>query len=107
MPIDQQATTRLELPQGLRRQQPPIRHRLGQRGPAVPTGRLGGLEDGLVADQLAGELEGGRVGLPGQQELGPMPIQHSGGAVAVAVLQLGLVVPDGQQLDALAAAGGG
>ena len=36
-----------------------------------------------------------------------MPVQHRGGAVAVAVLELGLVVPDGQQLDALAAAGGG
>jgi hypothetical protein len=36
-----------------------------------------------------------------------MPIQHRRGAMAVAVLQLGLVVPDGQQLDALAAAGGG
>jgi hypothetical protein len=36
-----------------------------------------------------------------------MPVQHRRGSVAVAVLELGLVVPDGQQLDALAAAGGG
>jgi hypothetical protein len=36
-----------------------------------------------------------------------MAIQDGRGAVAVAVLELGLVVPDGQQLDPLAAAGGG
>jgi hypothetical protein len=36
-----------------------------------------------------------------------MPIEDSRGAVAVAVLQLGLVMPDSQQLDALASSGGG
>src|SRR3712207_7572575 len=41
------------------------------------------------------------------QELGPMPVEDGRGSVAVAVLDLGLVVPDGQQLNALAAAGGG
>ena len=107
MPIHQQRPPGLELPQRLRRQQPPIGRRLGQRRPAVPAGRLRGLGDGLVADQLGGQLEGGRVGLAGQQQLGPMAVQDGGGAVAVAVLELGLVVPDGQQLDALAAAGGG
>jgi hypothetical protein len=75
--------------------------------PAVPAGRLRGLDHGLVPDELAGELQGGRVGLAGQQQLGPVAVEHGGGAVAVAVLELGLVVPDGQQLDALASSGGG
>ena len=42
----------------------------------------------------------------GEQQLGPMPIQHGRGAVAVAVGQLGLV-PDSQRLDVLGTAGGG
>jgi hypothetical protein len=45
--------------------------------------------------------EGGRVGLAGQQQLGPVAVQHSGSAIAVAMLQLRFVVPEGQQLDAL------
>ena len=69
--------------------------------PAVAAGGLRGLGDGLVADQLGGQFEGGRIGLAGEEQLGPMPIEDRGRPVAVAVLQLGLVMPDCQQLDAL------
>ena len=100
MPIHQQPPPGLELPQRLRRQQPAIRHRLSQGGPAVAAGGLRGLGDGFVADQLGRQLQGGRIRLAGQQQLGPMPVQDRRRPVAVAVLELGLVVPDGQQLDA-------
>ena len=82
---------------------PPIR----SGGPPHPPGRLRGLEDSLVADQLGGQLQGGRIGLATEQELGPMPVQDGGSPMAVAVLELGLVVPDRQQLDPLPSPGRG
>jgi hypothetical protein len=104
MPIDEQATAGLELPECLRRQQPAVADRLGQRRPPVAASGLRGLLHSFVADQLGGQLEGRRVGLATEEQLGPMAVEDGGGAMAVAVLELSLVMPDGQQLDALASA---
>jgi hypothetical protein len=75
MPVDQQATARLDLPQGLRQEQAPVRNRLGHGGAAIPAGRLGGLEDGLIPDQLGGEFERCRVSPAGQQQLARCPLR--------------------------------
>jgi hypothetical protein len=104
--VDQQGALGLELADRLRRQQPAVGHR-DRLAVAAVAGSLGGLGDGLVADQLRGKLERGRVGLAGQDELGAVAVEHGGGTAAVPVGELGLVVPDRQELDALAAAGGG
>jgi hypothetical protein len=43
---------------------------------------------------------------PNEEDLGPVAVEDGGGPVPVAMHQLGLVMPDAEQLDALAAAGG-
>src|SRR6266542_6867877 len=53
------------------------------------------------------QLQRVHIGLTGQEQLGAVAVQHGGGAAAVAVLELPQVVPDGHQLDALAAGGRG
>ena len=65
MPIHQQGPPRLELPQRLRRQQPPIGRRLGQRGAAVPAGRLRGL-GARPRPRPAWRPARGRPGRPGR-----------------------------------------
>jgi hypothetical protein len=104
--VDQQRPARLELPDRLGRQQPAVADRLRLRAAAVAD-RLRGLRERLVADQLACQLQRRRVRLAGQDELGAVAVEHGGGAAAVAVGELGLVVPDRQQQDALPPSRGG
>jgi hypothetical protein len=104
--VDDDPLARLESPQLLHRDQGPVTGRLAGGDPATGIGRVVGLGDRLVADQLGAQLQGADIGQAGEEDLGPVAVEDGGGPVAVAVDQLGLVVPDRQQLDALASSGG-
>ena len=70
---------------------------------AVGAHRAVAVDQGLVADQPRPQLQRGQVGQAGEEQLGPVVVQDRGRLGAVAGLQLALVMPDGDQLDALAA----
>jgi hypothetical protein len=107
MAVDDDPLARLEPPQLLHRDQRPITGRLAGGNPAAGVGRVVGLGDRLVPDQPRTQLQGADVGQPGEKDLGPVAVEDGGGPVAIAVDQLGLVVSDAQQLDALPPPGGG
>ena len=67
-----------------------------------------GFLDGLlVADESADVVEGGGVGDAGKYDFGTVVVDDGLGEGAVAGLDLGEVLPDGDELDADAARGGG
>jgi hypothetical protein len=84
----------------------PVVGRLVGGDPPAGVGGVVGLGDRLIADQPGAQLQSANIGQAGQEDLGPMAVEDGGRPVAVAVDQLRLVVPDRQQLDALAAARG-
>ena len=65
------------------------------------------LDGCLVADESADVVEGGGVGDAGEYDLGSVVVDDGLGEGAVAGLDLGEVLPDGDELDADAAGGGG
>ena len=107
VPVQQHPLPGPQPPQVLHRQQRPIRGRLVHRVAAVGAHRAVAVDQGLVADQPRPELQRGEVGQAGEEQLGPVVVQDRGGLGAVAGLQLALVMPDRDQLDALPPGGGG
>src|SRR5690606_23005262 len=67
----------------------------------------GVLDRGFVADEAAGVVEGGGVGDAGEDDFGSVVVDDGLGEGAVAGLDLGEVLPDGDELDADSAGGGG
>ncbi len=61
----------------------------------------------LVADQPAGVLERVGIGDPGQEQLGPVVVQHRRRPGAVAGPHLGQVLPDRHELDPVRRTGRG
>ena len=59
----------------------------------------------FVADQVAGVVESRRIRDTGQEQLGPMVVDHGGGPGSEPRRYLGQVVPHGHQLDAMASGG--
>ena len=75
--------------------------------PSVGVASTGFIDSLLVADESADVVEGGCVGDAGEDDLGAVVVDDSLGEGAVAGLDLGEVLPDGDELDADAAGGGG
>src|SRR5829696_919429 len=105
--VDDDPLARLQSPQLLHRDQGAVVGRLGGGDSAGRVGRVVGLGDRLVADQLGAELQRTHVGQPGEEDLGPVAVEDGGGPIPVAMDQMGLVMPDRQQLDALPPPSGG
>ena len=74
--------------------------------PPRPPEVVAGRKHLLLAHEMAGVVEGLRIGDAGQEELGPVIVDHRRGPGPVAGGDLGEVVPDGHQLDAVTGGGG-
>lgn len=68
---------------------------------------LGGLGTALLPEESAEVVEGGRVGDAGEDDFGSVVVDDGLGKGAVAGLELGEVLPDGDELDADSSGGGG
>ena len=85
----------------------PVAGGFGDAFSSVWVAASGFLDGGLVADEAAEVVEGGGVGDAGEDDLGSVVVDDGLGEGAVAGLDLGEVLPDGDELDADAAGGGG
>ena len=65
------------------------------------------LDGALISDEAADVVEGGGVGDAGEDDFGAVVVDDGLGEGAVAGLDLGEVLPDGDELDPDAASGGG
>jgi hypothetical protein len=68
---------------------------------------LRGFEAGFVPDETADVVKGGRVGDSGENDFGAVIVDDGLSEGAVPGLQLGEILPDGDELDTDAAGGGG
>ena len=100
--VDEDALPGCDPAQGVGRGQPPGGRRRGSWSARPAPRRRGRQPRLLVADQVAGVLEGRRVRDPRQEDLGPVVVHHRRRPRPVAGGHLGQVVPDGHQLDAVA-----
>src|SRR5690606_13291535 len=74
---------------------------------SVGVAGAGFLDGSLIADEAADVVEGGGVGDAGEDDFGAVVVDDGLGEGAVAGLDLGEVLPDGDELDPDAASGGG
>ena len=83
-----------------RRGEGPVADGLGDAFTSVGVAAPGFFDCGLVTDESADVVEGGGVGDAGEDDLGSVVVDHGLGEGAVAGLDLGEVLPDGDELDA-------
>jgi hypothetical protein len=107
VPVDEDASAGVGAPEPGGGGERPVSGRFGDTRPAARIQCSRFLDRGFVSDESADVVEGGGVRDAGEDDLGAVVVDDGLGEGAVTGLDLGEVLPDGDELDADAAGGGG